>query len=73
MKTHAEGPRDSRGHFISRDCPECGSGRLQPDEPQGWWRCDGLAAPDRDDQPLYACTYSHEDGTDPWPPNPPHR
>lgn len=56
-------PRDNKGHFVPLLCPapNCGSGKLQY-EGNGVWRCDGLAEPERDDQPLFACPYAHFDG-----------
>lgn len=56
-------PRDDKGRFFSRNCPDpnCGCGQLQY-EGDGWWRCDGLVDPARTDQELEACTYAHCDG-----------
>lgn len=59
-------PYDHRGRRVARDCVHCGNGRLQW-EGAGWWRCDGLADPGRDDLPLEACTYQHQDGTEVQP------
>jgi hypothetical protein len=61
---HADkSPRDDKGRFVSRECPRlnCGGGQLQY-EGDGIWSCDGLAAPERDDQELECCDYSHIDG-----------
>lgn len=38
------------------DCPECGNGKLKPEQ-GGGWRCDGLADPGHADLPLEACEY----------------
>lgn len=56
-------PYDERGRFVPMNCPadNCGSGTLQS-EGLGVWRCDGLAEPERVDQPLYACGFTHVDG-----------
>lgn len=59
-----QGPRDERGHFLSRECPRCGCGTLQF-EGRGVWRCDGLKDPERADQELEACDYTHFDGSAP--------
>lgn len=61
-------PRDHLGHFVPRDCPICGCGRLQY-EGHGVWRCDGLADPGHDNLPLVACEYTWEDGEHPETPN----
>lgn len=37
------------------DCPECGNGKLKK-EAFGW-QCNGLAAPESNSQPLFACGY----------------
>lgn len=49
---------------MSRNCPRCGNGTLQY-EGNGFWRCDGLEDPENAAAPLQACSYTHEDGTDP--------
>ena len=56
-------PYDNKGQFVPLACRaiNCGSGRLQY-EGLGVWQCDGLAEPERDDQPLYACGFAHIDG-----------
>lgn len=46
-------PRLRNGHFVGRDCPECG-GKLQP-EGDGDWRCDGLIDPEDPRKELEAC------------------
>jgi hypothetical protein len=60
-------PRDDRGRFFSRRCPDlnCG-GELQPDNGgvyryRNHWRCDGLTHRG-DCDPLEPCAYSHCDG-----------
>lgn len=65
MEPMRAGPRDNTGKFIPGDCPVCGNGTLQY-EGGGVWRCDGLDAPECDDQPLFACENVHFDG-DPKP------
>jgi hypothetical protein len=54
-------PRDDLGHFVGKECPECGNGKLVY-EGNGHWRCDGLADPEDENKPLDACTYQHDDG-----------
>jgi len=54
-------PRDDLGHFVGKECPECGNGKLVY-EGNGHWRCDGLADPEDDNKPLDACAYQHDDG-----------
>jgi hypothetical protein len=62
LRDERAGPRDDKGHFVPRGCPRpnCGNGNLQY-EGNGFWMCDGLAAPD-DEGELDCCTFSHEDG-----------
>lgn len=57
-------PRDQRGRFMSRDCPECEGGTLHY-EGDGMWRCYGLRDPDDVNKPLEACPYTHSDGMSP--------
>ena len=51
-------PRDERGRFIARDCPDlnCGGELIAGTDRFGnkVWHCDGLTY-DRDDGPLRAC------------------
>lgn len=56
-------PRDNKGRFFTRDCPDlnCGGGRLQY-EGGGRWCCDGLVISERAYLELEACTFSHFDG-----------
>jgi hypothetical protein len=56
-------PHDDKGKYVSLACPmlNCGGGTLRF-EGDGLWRCDGLAEPDRADQDLYACPFTHRDG-----------
>jgi hypothetical protein len=37
------------------DCPECGDGKLKKES--SLWRCNGLADPGHNAQPLIACEY----------------
>jgi len=55
-------PFDDKGRFVSRICPRCDCGTLQP-EGDSEWVCDGLADPGHPNQPLEACTYTHQDRT----------
>ncbi len=56
------GPYDNRGRKVSRECPQCGCGKLRF-EGHGIWRCDGLMDPEDDAKELEACDFTHEDGT----------
>ena len=53
-------PHDDKGRFVPLACPECGVGTLRREG--NIWRCDGLAEPERDDQELEACEFTHSDG-----------
>lgn len=55
-------PRNTAGKFVSADCAACGNGVFRY-EGDGIYRCDGLATPERDDQPLYACPNWFEGAT----------
>jgi len=56
-------PQDDKGRFVPMACPlpNCGVGTLQH-EGNGIWRCDGLAYPQRDEQELEACEFTHISG-----------
>jgi hypothetical protein len=59
-------PRDDKGHFVPRACPnpDC-SGILQAEHEPGTglvWRCDGLIDPNDPNKELEACEFSHIDG-----------
>lgn len=58
-------PIDDKGRYVPLKCPcaNCGAGSLQFEGGGGVWRCDGLASPDHEDQPLYDCEFTHIDGT----------
>lgn len=52
-------PRDERGRFLSKTCPECGDGRLHR-EGDGYWHCDGLIDPEDVTKELEPCYYTTE-------------
>ena len=53
-------PRDERGRFVPRQCPDADcDGELVPDRP-GMWICNGLLG--RGEDELQACPRCHWDG-----------